>query len=281
MSLTLRALQNSPSLLRNLRRRGLCATTADLFAKVVNARRSVRVFAKKSVPDSTRDELLRLAQRSPSGFNAQPYVMVVVQGDEARAALAAAMIGGANAARVLAAAFTVVFAADLQAARTVGALQALERGAGKGARYLRSLETDLTVFSSVTGSPVEHAVKAAVLCAGQFTGSPLPTVNHSESWAFKSTALAAQTLMLGATAHGLGTCAMEGLNADKVRLALAIPERYGIPMVVAVGFSADDYEGSPATTSPRYELRQVARLDRFDCELQAAGNIALGDKPTG
>jgi nitroreductase len=220
-------------------------------------------------------------QRSPSGFNAQPYVMVVVQGDEARAALAAAMIGGANAARVLAAAFTVVFAADLQAARTVGALQALERGAGKGARYLRSLETDLTVFSSVTGSPVEHAVKAAVLCAGQFTGSPLPTVNHSESWAFKSTALAAQTLMLGATAHGLGTCAMEGLNADKVRHALAIPERYGIPMVVAVGFSADDYEGSPATTSPRYELRQVARLDRFDCELQAAGNIALGDKPTG
>jgi nitroreductase len=189
--------------------------------------------------------------------------MVVVQGSSARQLLAGAMVGGANAARVLDCCFNVVFAADLQAARRLTDLQHLERRAGKGSRYLRSLETDLAVFSSVTGSAAEYAVKVAVMCAG---GSKL-TANSSEAWAFKNTALAAQTLMLGATAHGLGSCAMEGLNANEVCRVLHIPPgRYSIAMVVSVGFPADASDG---TDSLRYELCDAARLDRFDCPLES------------
>lgn len=52
------------------------------------------------------------AQRAPSSFNAQPYRMVVVRGEEAKQRLAGAMLGG-NQAKVATAGATVVFAADL------------------------------------------------------------------------------------------------------------------------------------------------------------------------
>jgi nitroreductase len=202
--------------------------------------------------------------------------MVVAQSPSARELLAAAMIGGANAARVVQAPFSVVFAADMEAARTLGDLQRLERQAGKGSRYLRSLETDLAVFSSFTGSATEDTIKARVLRAGQLAGSLLPTVNSSEAWAFKNAALAAQTLMLGAAANGLGSCAMEGLDAHRVRSALAIPNRYGIAMVIAVGYEIPGaQERAP---SPRYPLREAARLDRFDQRLEStAANSSLED----
>lgn len=200
--------------------------------------------------------------------------MIAVQSVAQRERLAGAMVGGANARRVTSAPLSVVFAADLQAVKSLPDLQQLERRAGKGVRYLRSLETDLLAFSSLSGSAAEHVAKAAALCAGRNLGAQLPTVNSPEAWAFKNAALAAQTLMLGATAHGLASCAMEGFNGDAVRSVCSIPSRYGVPLIVTLGHPRSQPshgEGSDAgAPSPRYGLREAARLDSFDTPLPEA-----------
>lgn len=260
------------ALLRTLsgfRRRMSSSTRPDAaaFDRIVLSRSSAKEFdASRPVPDDLRNHLLRLAQQSPSGFNAQPWIMIAVQSEDARRALATAMVGGANSWRVSTAPLSVVFAADLQAALSVNNLQVLERRAGKGVRYLRSLETDLAAFSSVTGSPVEHAAKTAILRAGNALGGQLPTVNSPEAWAFKNTAFAAQTLMLAATAHGLASCAMEGFNGHAVRKVCAIPERYGVPLIVALGYAVPQ-AAQQQPKSLRYSLDAAARKDTFDVPL--------------
>lgn len=47
--------------------------------------------------------------------------------------------------------------------------------------------------------------------------------------------IAAQSMLLGAAERGLGGCMIGNIQRDKLRQALAIPERYDILLVVAIG----------------------------------------------
>jgi nitroreductase len=47
--------------------------------------------------------------------------------------------------------------------------------------------------------------------------------------------IAAQTILLGATASGLGGCILGSLDRKKTRALLNIPERYSLLMVIALG----------------------------------------------
>jgi nitroreductase len=47
--------------------------------------------------------------------------------------------------------------------------------------------------------------------------------------------IAAQTMLLGATASGLGGCIIGSLDREKIRALLHIPERFSLLMVIALG----------------------------------------------
>lgn len=47
--------------------------------------------------------------------------------------------------------------------------------------------------------------------------------------------IAAQTMLLGATEHGLGGCIIAAIDRDELRTALKLPARYEIALVVALG----------------------------------------------
>lgn len=100
---------------------------------------------------------------------------------------------------------------------------------------------------------VVHVVKRVLLF---FVGllKPAPRIDHPEAWAFKNAALAVQTFMLAATAHGLTTCPMEGFDAARVRGALGLPRRYSIPMLVTVGYAAEG-EGEGKEAQPKFSER--------------------------
>lgn len=51
--------------------------------------------------------------------------------------------------------------------------------------------------------------------------------------------IAAQTMLLGATASGLGGCILGSLDRQKIRELLKIPERYALLMVIALGKPAE------------------------------------------
>ena len=61
-----------------------------------------------------------------------------------------------------------------------------------------------------------------------------------ETWAVKSTALAAENLMLAFRAYGYDTCPMEGFDSVRANKALNISKDGQIIMFVAVGKRADN-----------------------------------------
>jgi len=209
----------------------------------------------------------------------------MVDGD-ARAALAAAMVGDGNRARVLDAPTTAVFLADTQPARRLEDLLARERAAGASPRYLRSLAFDIPALLAGGADALwrlPSALKRAALnvvlpnlgrvaAAASPTGSEraggasLPTVDEPTAWAYKSTMPAVQTYVLGCAAHDIATHVMEGLNADAVRRAVGIHGsdeacRFAVPCVVATGYVPADGGKPPRSVrvTSRPPLSSVVR----------------------
>lgn len=74
---------------------------------------------------------------------------------------------------------------------------------------------------------------------------PNPGVDHG---------IAAYTILLGATELGLGGCMLGNIDRKGLRRDLAIPERYDIPLVVAVGRPIERVvlEDVPASATTTY-----------------------------
>jgi nitroreductase len=195
---------------------------------------------------------------------------------------------------------TVVFAADLETTRLMPRLVAMLR---RGKTYPEAMLKKVPFYRSVAlpssqyrrlvwtltkrfGGPCD----SLVFSGGYRTGllrllmywakravfallglvKAVPRLEAPETWASKNAMLAAQTLMLAATAHGLASCPMEGFDALRVRRALGIPSRYCIPVVIALGYQAASQEEKLPTE--RYPFEEVFFSDRFGqpCALAAA-----------
>ena len=62
----------------------------------------------------------------------------------------------------------------------------------------------------------------------------------SRHWAARNAIFAAHTLMLAAAAKGIDSCPMEGISASKIIRILDLPRGSVIPLVIALGYRADD-----------------------------------------
>ena len=62
--------------------------------------------------------------------------------------------------------------------------------------------------------------------------------NDMKIWAHKSTALACQTLMLSLRAFGYDSCPMEGIDSRKIKKLLKLPKKAQICMVISAGTRA-------------------------------------------
>ena len=76
-----------------------------------------------------------------------------------------------------------------------------------------------------------------------------------EAWAVKNVMLVVDHFLLAATAHGLQTNPMEGK-------AVGIPEKYDVPIVVAVGYENYAKHARPPVSSRR-PLEEMRFLDEF------------------
>lgn len=258
------------------------------FRQLVCGRRSVRSF-DGSVPIEKAALLdsLSLCQRAPSGFNLQPYKVILVQDQLVRKQLAYTMISG-NIKRVLDAPATAVFLADLKPTLSLEKLEKIEREVGASENDMANLASDarfcLGASPELTddspGSFVGDSVKRSVedkaiqtelaskrlLLSLISTFTQAPTLNSSnEAWAFKNTMLAAQIFMLAITAHGYDSCPMEGFDATRMKEVLSVPEhRFSIPIVVSIGKSNDTRSKNER---PRFQFEDVFCKDTFDFPL--------------
>ena len=178
---------------------------------------------------------------------------------------------GSNSRKVTEAPVTAVFCADLEPASLLPQLAEAYRARGVSENALRTLQFNVEFLlgrgggrgsggQNTQGGAAGVGVGGGVGGGGGGGGGvddiasllsravsviqPTPTVNSSEAWGFKNTALAAQTYMLAASAHGVGTCPMEGFDIERLRDALSLPRRYSVPLVVATGYARTEDAGA-------------------------------------
>jgi nitroreductase len=236
---------------------------------------------------------LDLARRAPSGFNAQPYKLLLVHSPTQKKEMSKHCIGG-NAYRVRDSDCTVVFLADREVTRSMPTYRSFLRATsnkwnGKRGALLK-IQGLITMFSSgyplprILSVPLSFCVRTAIAILNIFIGRwiPLPSLSGAETWATKNTMLVAMAYMLGCTANGLSTSPMEGFNGPGIRKALKIPRRYSIPLIVSTGLpyqrlteevetisdSSDDVgmtHGKPGTdnSTPRYTMEDIVFGDVF------------------
>lgn len=218
------------------------ATSIDEFRKVVESRRSVRRFTDEEVPLAVIDDCIDLAMLAPNSSNLQPWEFYVVRDPALKAKLAEACLGQ-NAATTANVLIPII-------ART----NTWRRNAARNLEYWPS-ETQMpkivrTYYAKV--APIHYNAgplgllgfvkKAMGLVMG--LRRPVPrgpySVAEMQAWAVKSTALAAENMMLAFRAHGYDTCPMEGFDAHRVHKLLDLPKGAIVTMILGVGRRADN-----------------------------------------
>jgi nitroreductase len=240
-----------------------------------------------------RFQLMIMQQTSPSGFNLQPTLMLLLRSPQIKSTLSThAMLGFGNQYRTKDASAIAVFCADLEPSKRIERIFALERESGTREdgylAVLRVASSFLTGESSTLSSYYAGGASTHLSTSLKraFTSAlspvqPMPTMENVESWSYKNAGIMAQMYTMSATAHGLSTCMMEGFDGRRAKEILRIPDRYGIPLMVATGY---DYGALPAvhadlqeesdfvikddgveknSSTPRLEMNEVFFGDTF------------------
>ena len=183
------------------------------FQDVMRSRRAINFFdPARDVPQADLEKLLETAARSPSSFNLQPWRAAVLRDAAAKARLRELAW---NQPKVTEAPVVLLFLADTEAWKEDS--PAFERQFS-------------FLLQSGRYKPGERDAFAAAV-AGLYGTTP----EKSLAFAVKNTAFFAMSFMYAAADAGYATHPMDGFDHDGVRAAFAIPDRFWIPLLMAVG----------------------------------------------
>jgi nitroreductase len=225
------------------------------FRKVVRSRRSIRRFTDEPIPGQVLEDCLELATLAPNSSNLQPWAFYVVQTPELKAKVAHACLGQ-NAAKSAPVLIVVVARPDSWRDHARQALEDWPEDTMPPIveKYYRKVAP--IHYNQGPLGVLGLAKKAAGLAVG--LTRPVPRGPYSpcemKIWATKSTALAAQNLMLALRAHGFDSCPMEGFDECRVRKLLKLPAKNLVTMVVAAGRRA---ENGVYNRQYRFDQRQL------------------------
>jgi len=212
------------------------AIDVNEFRKVVESRRSVRRFTDEEVPQTVIDDCLDLAMLAPNSSNLQPWEFYVVRSPELKAKLAEACLGQ-NAATTANVLIPIIARTNTWKKNSLRNIEYWpEETMPKIVRTYYSKVAPIHYNQGPLGA-LGLAKKAAGLIAGLKRAVPRGPYSIAEmkAWAVKSTALAAENMMLGFRAHGYDTCPMEGFDERRVRKLLKLPDDAIVTMILGVG----------------------------------------------
>lgn len=197
-------------------------------------RRSIKTFKSDPIEPELLKQLVELTVAAPSSFNLQDWQIILIQGEEQKAALSAASW---NQQQIVQAPVSFVFVADVNATKqNLNPIieQALATGAwNEGtANYFK---TAVPQFQETLGDKQrEYAIKDAII--------------------------AATHLVLAAESLGLSTCFMNGWIEDKVKEVIGAGDNpdLAIAVVVPVGYAAE-----PRLNPGRLPLSYNVSVDRI------------------
>ena len=194
------------------------------FKEVIYGRRSINFFdPEKEVPESLFQEMIEMAAQTPSGFNIQPWSLIVLKENADKLRL---QQHAWNQPKISEAPVTLIVLADTEAWKPDNSFlqKDFQELVNSGAMAEEQRQWFYGVCKSLYGS--SEARKVAFAC--------------------KNTGFFAMSLMLAAKSLGLDTHPMDGFDIDAVRAEFKIPEKYWIPLLLSVGYFKSDQELAPA-----------------------------------
>lgn len=194
----------------------------------IEQRRAVKHYdPTHQMDDSEVHRLLELAALSPTAFNIQNWRFVLVRDPEVRRQVRK---HAWDQAQVTDASLLFILCADL-----------------------RAWEKDPQRYWRHAPPQVQDILVPAI--DNYYRGKP----DVSRDEAMRSCGIAAQTLMLAATAMGYGSCPMDGFDFQKVGEVINLPDDHIIAMMVAIGKQSSD----PRPRSGPLDIDELVVYDRF------------------
>jgi|SRR6185437_5738626 len=178
------------------------------LSQVINERRTTPSFDGAPIPDDDLRKILEAGLKAPSGFNLQPWRLVVVRSEEQKKRLRLASLNQAN---VEEASVVIAACADADGWRS-GDLEEMLRLGREG------------------GMPETYAAQARETIPDYLANHPNLT-----AWLYKHTMVAFTSMMLMAEALGYDTTATEGFEEEKIREVLKLPLSYQVVALLGVG----------------------------------------------
>lgn len=214
------------------------ATDPAEFRKVVENRRSVRIYDGSPVPESVMKDIFDLTLLAPNSSNLQPWEFYWVRSKEKKAKLAEYCLNQ-NAAKTAAELVVAIARIDKIHPHRKQMIKVLEDAGLPIPKVLRDYYEKLVPFVYATGPLSFFAPFKWLLFTllGLFRVTPREPLGKSDLklWAAKSTALACENFMLAASAHGFDTCPMEGLDSSRIKKLLGVPCSSTVVMAISIG----------------------------------------------
>ena len=222
------------------------AASPQALRLLLESRRAVRRFLPEPVPDEVIRDCLELAVLAPSSCNLQPWSFQVVR-EPALLARLHPVCMSQNAAR---APLIIAVLARPDTWKQACANVIDYWPESEVPARIRHFYASTALFQYNQGPLGLLGLFKRQLVRLMALRKPLMRKPNSRAdmrlWAVKSTALAAENLMLAFQSHGYATCPMEGFDEVRLRKVLDIP-RQAIPiMLLAVG-----RQGEKAVYNPR------------------------------
>lgn len=251
-SRTSRALSTKPTVKRYYEEAP--ATDFDAFAQVVESRRSIRRFAAEPIPDDVVNRCLDLALLAPTSSNLQCWEFYrVVDPAKKRAVVEACL--SQPAAATAAELIVAVARIDTWKQNTRDIKSTLEADVWEWPKSIHAYYSTITRIAYDNGpmgvlGPLKKAIISTI---GLFRPIPRGPTNRAEvvTWAVKTTALACENLMLAFRAAGYDTCAMEGMDENRIRAILGLGRNAVVTMVIGAGRRREGGVYGPRIRLPR------------------------------
>lgn len=184
------------------------------LSEVIKKRRSVRGYLPKEVPDSVIEELLRMANQSPSACNKQNRHFIIVKDKEIIGKLYEAAL---KQSHVLEAPVIVAFC--------------LDKNVWRAKDFVKDGKSWGTDFWGVTTDNYETDAKFNINWK-----------RWSTLWPIQDCDAAIDTFIWAAAEKSLGTCWIGLFDADETRKILGIPDGLEIVSLVTLGYFTGQLE---------------------------------------
>ncbi len=207
-------------------------TVNQEMINIIKERRSITFFdPSKEIPDQTLKELIELASTAPSGYNLQPWKLIIVKSKDKKSKLKEICF---NQQKVEDASANIVVLAN-----TKGGIENVDR------------VLDSWVELGYIPKDQKEGLKQSII-------NSWSNEENAKRKAIRDAAMLAMNIMICARLFGLETHPMEGFDPQKLREFLNIPEHLIPIMIIAIGYKDETKQLLPRAY--RFKFEEIANV---------------------